>query len=236
MSATGHRPRSRLAYRECHRVLARRRSRPRARARACDRGRRRGSWTRAGRTGLGVRALSPRQGEPRWAGGHRPRSADRARASAQVGCRDDHCQSKRRRSMCPDRVPSGGDDMTTGRRAVAGWIALALVGLVVAVGVAYAASLLASPDVGLTSEPLSAGARLAPRTRPATKPPQKHHAPAPPPANPAPAPSPTPTPSPPAATPAPRPAPVPAPGAQPAPPAATQPHREGDDHPSGGDD
>ena len=43
-----------------------------------------------------------------------------------------------------------------------GWIALALVGLVVAVAVSYAASRLASTKVGLTSEPLSAGLRLAP--------------------------------------------------------------------------
>src|SRR4051794_29798850 len=45
---------------------------------------------------------------------------------------------------------------------VAKWIALALVGLLVAVGVAYAASRLASPKVALTSEPVSAGAKLAP--------------------------------------------------------------------------
>ena len=124
--------------------------------------------------------------------------------------------------------------MTTTRRAVAGWLALAIAGLIVAVGVAYAASLLASPDVGLTSEPLSAGSRLAPRVRPAPKPARKHHRPRP--ASTAttpvpPAPTPTPTPSP-----APAPAPAPTPRAEPTPPTATQPHHESDDHPSDGDD
>jgi hypothetical protein len=46
---------------------------------------------------------------------------------------------------------------------MARWLALAAVGLVVAVGVAYAASRLASPEVGLVSEPVSAGAKLAPK-------------------------------------------------------------------------
>lgn len=55
--------------------------------------------------------------------------------------------------------------MTTGR-AIAGWIALGVTGLVVAVGVAYAASLFASPDIGLTSEPPSAALRVVPAPRP----------------------------------------------------------------------
>jgi hypothetical protein len=42
------------------------------------------------------------------------------------------------------------------------WLALAAAGLLVAVAVAYAAGRLASPKVGLTSEPVSAGAKLAP--------------------------------------------------------------------------
>ena len=48
---------------------------------------------------------------------------------------------------------------------MARWIALALAGLLVAVGVAYAASRLASTKVALTSEPVSAGAKLAPPER-----------------------------------------------------------------------
>ena len=48
------------------------------------------------------------------------------------------------------------------RRGTLMWAALALAGLVVAVGVSFAASKLAEPSVGLTNEPVSAGARLAP--------------------------------------------------------------------------
>ena len=43
-----------------------------------------------------------------------------------------------------------------------GWVALAIAGLLVAVAVAYAASRLASPHVGLSGEPISAGGHLAP--------------------------------------------------------------------------
>jgi hypothetical protein len=122
----------------------------------------------------------------------------------------------------------------SGTRTVVGWLLLAIVGLVIAVGVAYAASRLASPNVGLSSEPLTAGARLAPRSRPAPKARSAHHGrkrgrpaatpsaggpPAPPVTNPPPAPAPTPT--------------VPAPGAAP------HPHDDsagggGDDHGGGG--
>ena len=42
------------------------------------------------------------------------------------------------------------------------WIALALVGLAVAAGASLAASQLASQDIGLSSEPLTAGEDLAP--------------------------------------------------------------------------
>lgn len=42
------------------------------------------------------------------------------------------------------------------------WVVVALVGLVVAAGVTAAASRLSSQRVGLASEPLSAGERLAP--------------------------------------------------------------------------
>ena len=42
------------------------------------------------------------------------------------------------------------------------WVALALGGLVVAIGVSYAASQLAKPTVGLASEPISRVKELAP--------------------------------------------------------------------------
>lgn len=48
------------------------------------------------------------------------------------------------------------------RRPILVWSALALAGVLIAVGVSYAASRLASPRVGLSSEPITAGAKLAP--------------------------------------------------------------------------
>lgn len=131
----------------------------------------------------------------------------------------------------------------SGSRTVVAWLVLAIVGLVMAVGVAYAASRLASPKVGLSSEPLTAGARLGPRTRGATRPQPSHRrkgrkhngstqatpAPttpsAPPVTPPPPAPTP-PAPTPPAATPA-----------APTPPArTTTPAPNGDPVRHGGDD
>ena len=44
------------------------------------------------------------------------------------------------------------------------WTLLALLGVVIAAVAAYGANQLATQPVGLTSEPLSAGQRLAPRT------------------------------------------------------------------------
>ena len=43
------------------------------------------------------------------------------------------------------------------------WVGLALLGILVAVGVAIAASSLASREIGLASEPIDAGQALAPR-------------------------------------------------------------------------
>jgi hypothetical protein len=43
------------------------------------------------------------------------------------------------------------------------WVSLALVGLVLAMGVSYAASLLSKPTVGLASEPISRVTELAPK-------------------------------------------------------------------------
>ena len=52
--------------------------------------------------------------------------------------------------------------MSDMRKRTALWILLALLGLVVAAGVTAAASRLSTQHVGLSSEPLSAGERLAP--------------------------------------------------------------------------
>lgn len=54
-------------------------------------------------------------------------------------------------------------------RRTALMIALALAGLLLAVGITMAATELTSQDVGLTSEPLTAGEALAPRTTPSTR-------------------------------------------------------------------
>jgi hypothetical protein len=50
------------------------------------------------------------------------------------------------------------------------WIALALLGLAIAVGVAFAASRLVSEQIGIASESVSAGYELAPAVRSATAP------------------------------------------------------------------
>jgi hypothetical protein len=66
------------------------------------------------------------------------------------------------------------------RRSTLGWAALAVAGLLIAAGAAYAASRIATQPIGLSSEPISAGRQLAPRAdatpRPARKrtPPTKH--------------------------------------------------------------
>lgn len=44
------------------------------------------------------------------------------------------------------------------------WVTLAVMGLVIAVGVSYAASQLSKPKVGLTSEPVSGVTELAPKS------------------------------------------------------------------------
>jgi hypothetical protein len=45
------------------------------------------------------------------------------------------------------------------------WIALAVVGLLLAAGASYAASRIATQPIGLSSEPIDAGSDLAPRVR-----------------------------------------------------------------------
>lgn len=49
--------------------------------------------------------------------------------------------------------------------ATARWIGLAILGMLIAAGVAIAASRVASQQIGLASEPISAGDALAPRTK-----------------------------------------------------------------------
>jgi hypothetical protein len=53
----------------------------------------------------------------------------------------------------------------TPTRAILLWAALALAGVVVAVGVSFAASQLSKPRIGLASEPITAGAELTPRPK-----------------------------------------------------------------------
>lgn len=88
------------------------------------------------------------------------------------------------------------------------WLGLALLGILIAAGVSIAASRLASRQIGLASEPISAGDALVPRASPRpsphgkrahTKPPRTSVPSRPPPTTtpqPAPVPSPT-TPAPP---------------------------------------
>jgi len=73
------------------------------------------------------------------------------------------------------------------KRTTLGWTALALAGLLIAAGAAYAASKIATQPIGLSSEPISAGRALAPKaTRPARPKPRRT-------ATPRPKPKPTPT-------------------------------------------
>jgi hypothetical protein len=54
------------------------------------------------------------------------------------------------------------------------WVALALLGLLIAAGVSIAASSLVSQQIGLASEPISAGDALAPKGSPRAN---RHHGP-----------------------------------------------------------
>ena len=58
------------------------------------------------------------------------------------------------------------------------WLGLALLGILIAAGVSIAASSLASQQIGLASQPISAGDALAPRTteKPKHRPPKRRQA------------------------------------------------------------
>ena len=58
------------------------------------------------------------------------------------------------------------------------WLGLALLGILIAAGVSIAASSLASQQIGLASQPISAGDALAPKTKekPRHRPPKQHQA------------------------------------------------------------
>jgi outer membrane biosynthesis protein TonB len=71
------------------------------------------------------------------------------------------------------------------RKATVKWVALALVGLLIAGGVAVAGSRLVSRQIGLSSEPIRAGDALAPPTPAATGKPSKPDTKPKPPAEPA---------------------------------------------------
>ena len=100
-------------------------------------------------------------------GGHRPRAADRARADAPLGCASPGRESPRGWRSRGHRL----QPREIGRRAVKLrmsrptllWVALALVGLVVAMSVSYAASQLSKPTVGLNFLADSRVTELAPK-------------------------------------------------------------------------
>jgi outer membrane biosynthesis protein TonB len=102
-------------------------------------------------------------------------------------------------------------------RATIRWVGLALVGLLIAAGVAVAASRLASQQIGLASEPIEAGNALAPAA--VSKPHEQHSKPQ----NPSTVPAQT-TPTTPSQTPAIPTAPTPTPTVE------TPPTEGGDDH------
>lgn len=83
------------------------------------------------------------------------------------------------------------------KSAILVWLAFGIAGIAFAVGVGFAAAKISSEQIGLTSEPLSAGEDLAPDMGPAAEQRKKKPKPAPKP-RPAPTtPIPTPTPAPP---------------------------------------
>ena len=159
------RPLDRRAGRERAALLARRLGGDDRRRAGPDRGARRGTGARAGRGGGGLRALQPRQRRPPRAERHRPRPADRARADPPVGRRRLAEQPRPGRPACCHR---GAGTMTF--PATLKWLGLALLGIAVAAAVAIAASNLASQQIGLSSEPITAGDALAPRSASKTKP------------------------------------------------------------------
>ncbi len=59
------------------------------------------------------------------------------------------------------------------RNATIKWVALALVGLLIAAGIAFAGSRLVSRQIGLSSQPIQAGDALAPPSPAATGKPKK---------------------------------------------------------------
>ena len=121
---------------------------------------------------------------------HRPRAADRPRAGPPVGRRGDALGPRGRWDTGGDRAPAGArrsdtvdfaealplpvygegceacQRHTTGDRvrvpAATRWTGLALLGMLIAAAVSIAASRLASQQIGLASEPISAGDALAP--------------------------------------------------------------------------
>src|SRR3954466_7130057 len=67
------------------------------------------------------------------------------------------------RAPCCGWAPRGGADVSDPARGrLAGWILLALAGLAIAVVLSVEASNLSTQPIGLSNEPLRAGARLAP--------------------------------------------------------------------------
>ena len=106
----------------------------------------------------------------RWGGDVTLRAGARAAApSPRSGCRRPPLPNLHRTaSSLRDRVvrdpPRPGCARAAAPAPPVGVIVLALVGLVLAAGVTYAASTLVSQPIGLTSEPATAGDSLAPAT------------------------------------------------------------------------
>ncbi len=122
-----------------------------------------------GRGGAGVGALPPRVGGAPQPGGHGPRPGHRARAGSRVGRGGDDHRARGRRRTGTGRGPGAGADgpgrergVSRRARAIAGWVALAVAGLVVAVAVSYTASRLVAQDVGLPGDRGLSGAALVP--------------------------------------------------------------------------
>ncbi len=159
----GPRTLGRRPGRERAALLARRLDRHRGQRPRPYRGARPRPGAGPGRGGGGVRALQPRQRRAAGPERDRPRAADRPRADAAMGWRRPAVRPRGRRPAGDNRAERGGAEPMKLPGSVK-WIGLALVGLAIAAGVALAASALTSQQIGISSESLSAGDALAPRS------------------------------------------------------------------------
>ena len=164
----GLRPRARLADRERAAVLAGGLRGSGPHRPGSDRGARPGSRARAGRGGDRLRAVSSRTRRPPRGSRNGARSVDCSGARRRVGRQRDDREPRGRRGARDDRPPDQGSRCSRGGRvrmtaSSLRWPAFAVIGLLVAIGVAVLATQMVSEKIGISSEPVTAGESLSPK-------------------------------------------------------------------------